>query len=508
MTAWTVPTTWATWNCPPYTESCTPRVLATGGALSVTVALANPAFTFGLEVEPDPFSIVTITATYFNGNTVLGTVSQAVDGYAGALLAAASDTQPITSVQLSSDADFAIAQVRYSSGCQTNVTRLSQGNPQWASDLYDHSSTYTIREIGCALTSLSMALNSAGITTIPHGSPNDPGWLNEFMAATDTDYSGLSVNWGPATRDASSDTMKFHFSNINSINDWQGATQYLNKALCQGGNPVIVGVNLDQQGTPSHFVVVTGKQGNDYTIADPGYSKTTLSQYNNKFVTRGFVADPSGDISELDLTVGDVAEILVIDSSGQETGYDPSLGQIVQQIPNSVYFRDALQDDLTGAPATETIHFGEIFQPSQEAYQIDVNGLKLGTYSLSIRMFSQDGSPQPDVILSGIAGPGSSSSFAIQVNSVPGATTTVVPIATFQSTLADISNSLSLGLIDNPGNANSLFQKIEAAQNDRQPARSNILNAFINEVKALSGKHITGAAVPVLLQDANSLLLP
>jgi hypothetical protein len=351
-----------------------------------------------------------------------------------------------------------------------------------------------------------MALDTAGISTLPDGLANDPGGLNEFMAATDSDYSGLSVFWGPATRDASGDTLKFHYSTINSVQDLQAATQFLDNAVCQQGNPVIVGVNLDQQGTPSHYVIVTGKQGNDYTIADPGYPKTMLSQYNNQFVTRGFVADPTGDISELNVAVGDTAEFLIINSSGQKTGYDPSVGEIVQQIPNSVYFRDALQDDVTGAPPTEVDHFGEIFQPSSETYQVLVTGLKLGTYSISTRMFSQDGSPQPDLVVTGIAGPGSSSSFSIQANPAPGSKTTVVAEATFASTLADISNALSLGLIDNHGIANSLSQKIQAAQGDAQPARANVLNAFINEVNAQAGKHITGAAIEVLLQDAKSLL--
>lgn len=508
MQARTVPTSWLTWNCPPYTESCTPRVLGTFTANAVTITLSTPTTIFGVEVEPDPFSVHTISATFLNGSTVLGTVSQSVNGQAGALLAAASDTQSITSIQLSSDTDFAIAQIRSGSGlCQTHVTRLSQANPLWATKLYDHSSVDTIQQKGCALTSLSMALNSAGITTLPGGVTNDPGGLNQFMKTTDTDFYGESVFWGPAARDASGGTLKFHLSNINSLQDWDGATNYLDTAVCQQGNPIIVGVDLNSSNVPQHYVVVTGKQGSDYTIADPGYAKTTLSQYGNAFVTRGFVADPSGDISELDLAIGDVAEFLLIDPVGQKTGFDPSVGQIDQQIPNSVYLKDSLQNDLTGAPPTEIDHFGEIFQPSPGAYQIVVTGLKLGTYSISSRMFSQDGSAQPDVIVPGIAGPGSSSAFSIQLTSTIGGKTTVTSKATYQSTLADVQNLLSLALIDNQGIANSLSQKIQAAQSASQPARANVLNAFINEVSAQTGKHITGVAIQVLLNDAQSLLV-
>ena len=78
-------------------------------------------------------------------------------------------------------------------------------------------------------------------------------------------------------------------------------------------------------------------------------------------------------------------------------------------------------------------------------------------------------------------------------------------MATFAATLADISNSLQLGLIDNKGIANSLAQKIRAAQRATGSARAGILAAFQNEVNAQAEKHIVGVAVQVLLQDADSL---
>jgi N-acetylneuraminic acid mutarotase len=76
---------------------------------------------------------------------------------------------------------------------------------------------------------------------------------------------------------------------------------------------------------------------------------------------------------------------------------------------------------------------------------------------------------------------------------------------TFQSTLKDINDSLQLGLIDNHGVANSLSSKIQAAQAQTGNARNNILNAFINEVNAQAGKHITVVTVQVLLADASAL---
>ena len=108
---------WATWGAPPATESSTPRVVATVNPVtSVTLNLAIPSQTFGVEVEPDDFAVFTISAAFYSGGTLLGTVSQAVNGSAGALLAGGSSAFPITSVVITAPASaggFAMAQFRY-----------------------------------------------------------------------------------------------------------------------------------------------------------------------------------------------------------------------------------------------------------------------------------------------------------------------------------------------------------------------------------------------------------
>jgi hypothetical protein len=534
MQALTVPNSWATWNSPPNTETSTPRVLWTGGATSVTLTLANPTSVFGFETEPNPFNVHTITATFMSGASTLGTITRSVNGNAGALLAAASTDQPITHVQISSDVDFAIAQIRSGGGCQVSVTRLSQGNPLWKSNLYDGSDVLTIGQKGCALTCLSMALNFVGVA-------NDPGSLNTFMKLKG-DYNGLGVYWGPATRDASGPNSPFsppkpmRFDTLggwkdsrnDSISNPTGAFKALNDSLCSDDpHPVIVGVRginsncvpvgaFPILGDPGHFVLVTGKETDSmgnvrYLIADPGCAgNTSLDAYNNEFVTRGIVKDPPGDISELNVALGDGAEILVTAENRHRTGFDSATGNVLQDITGSAYFRDRLDNDETGEPSTETTHAVQIFQPGPGTYKITITGLKTATYVLSIRIYSEDGSPQPALSVPGVVGVGSSSSFEIQLSLTPGSTSSVVRVATFQSTLADIVNSLRLGLIDQEGIANSLSSKLNAAvqasaRGQIQTSKS-ILGAFKNEVNAQAGKHINGLVVQILLQDADSLL--
>lgn len=402
------------------------------------------------------------------------------------------------------DAFVAVLQL----GCQLDITRLSQGGTApWANDVYD-TSNLRIRALGCALTCLAMALNHAGVAT-------NPGVLNVFMIQNGG-YQGRSVVFRTATQQvaaAQSDpilsSLKFHDRRINSLSDPDEAIDYLEDIVCKQGFPVVVGVDLDAQGDPQHYVLVTGKQGDEFTIADPGFAgRTTLSSYPN-FETRGHVADPPGDISSLVVSVGDGAELLVTDSAGNRTGFDPGQGR-VEEIPRSVYFRDSLENDETGEPPTETTHSAPIFQPAQGTYRILLTGLKTGLFQVLIDAFAQDGTPQPQLRITGFSGGGSATSFEIQFVSSSGGVTQAVRLATFASTLGDIANAAQLGLIDNHGIAKSLSSKIEAASAaaDRRAfdTSRNILEAFKHHVTAQTGKHIDSIAAQVLLEDADSLI--
>lgn len=70
--------------------------------------------------------------------------------------------------------------------------------------------------------------------------------------------------------------------------------------------------------------------------------------------------------------------------------------------------------------------------------------------------------------------------------------------------------ALSLGWIDNQGVANSLDSKLENARSkldagDSTAAR-NLLDAFLNEVEAQNGKHLTNEAYVVLKYNAKYLI--
>jgi hypothetical protein len=109
---------WSTWGSPPDTESSTPPILYTDSFTSLTLSLSNPSTIFGFELQPNPFSVSNFTVEYFDSTpSLLGSLSLSPNGSAGALLSAASDGNPFSRVVITSNsgADFAIAQVRYTS---------------------------------------------------------------------------------------------------------------------------------------------------------------------------------------------------------------------------------------------------------------------------------------------------------------------------------------------------------------------------------------------------------
>ncbi len=117
MVKLTVPTNWATWNCPPATDNCTPPVLWSNGASNVTMNLSSAVHVFGFEAQPNLSDVEPMTAMFFDASGhFLGEISLDVSGNAGAMLFAASSSIPIDKVIFSDGAgeDFAIANASFS----------------------------------------------------------------------------------------------------------------------------------------------------------------------------------------------------------------------------------------------------------------------------------------------------------------------------------------------------------------------------------------------------------
>jgi hypothetical protein len=108
----------------------------------LTLTFSDALSTFGFEAEPDdltpfPGDAHDITANFYDGSTLVGTITRNVHGNAGALLFAAMDgtlssesigitsVVQFTSVQISSNVGFAIANLRYAGAAVPEPSSLA-----------------------------------------------------------------------------------------------------------------------------------------------------------------------------------------------------------------------------------------------------------------------------------------------------------------------------------------------------------------------------------------------
>ncbi len=279
-----------------------------------------------------------------------------------------------------------------------SVPLFHQGDSRWGADIYGNSA-FNIQQKGCALASLAMVLAYEGIAT-------DPGALNTVMTSSN-DFVGTSVNWTAASRDASANAFTFRSFRTSNM-------QYLSQALSEG-HPVIVGVNFNDSAVPQHFVVVTGYRDGQFLINDPGHADfATLADYGNQFETRGYIDRASGDMSGLGIAVDNPADLLVADASGRRAGN--VAGVVLEEVPRAYYFQDAIEEnDLTGAPGTDTAHHLDLYQPAPGIYQVFLLGTHGGNYKLSFRSFGPTGTPASALTFTGPMFPGAVVPFQVRL---------------------------------------------------------------------------------------------
>jgi hypothetical protein len=141
--------------------------------------------------------------------------------------------------------------------------------------------------------------------------------------------------------------------------------------------------------------------------ASPPYS-------NDSAIERLSTTTPTApkDVSELDLALTGNVSLLLTDSDGQRTGSDPISGHQLQEIPNSVYFEDSVSGEVNRSI--------QILQPQAGRYQVTLVGLGMASYQFSIRTFSRNGEPQPELVKKGNLPQGSKVNFVLRFTNVPG----------------------------------------------------------------------------------------
>jgi len=133
------------------------------------------------------------------------------------------------------------------------VPSFRQSDEKWGNDpLGGVEANGTLGGEGCAVAAAAMVFKSYGIET-------DPQQLNWFLTSADGYTENGWLYWDRAAWLAP-DRIRHVYEDLPSY-------QLIDSNLSRG-NPVIVRVRLS--GGVTHFVVIAGKEGFDYLIADPG----------------------------------------------------------------------------------------------------------------------------------------------------------------------------------------------------------------------------------------------
>lgn len=310
------------------------------------------------------------------------------------------------------------------------VVQLCQGGPIWANDKYAGDPNEKIAGLGCALTSLAMALNASGASFAGGLTSITPGILNILASPSQGNwYFGDRVEFDVFTRLVTEPGKGWKFIDMGG----QESLQSLVDPICSG-HPVIVGVKLvlTPKGVykPTHYVLVIGIDPTDpstFLIADPACGgKTTLKDYGNVFLARGYVGDPPNDISGLDIGITN-CYALVTSPTGQRAGIDPATGTEFNEIPRSAHYIDGFVDDITGVLLPDTDSTVHIFQPSGGAYRVQLTSLLPQPSVISLFAFSTDGTAQPHHSFSVAAPPGHIVSFDAQYSPAPGSSLVFQP---------------------------------------------------------------------------------
>ena len=177
------------------------------------------------------------------------------------------------------------------------IKQFSQTDPQWKSNLLGFDKTSTIGGYGCLLTSMTMCATNYGAANLTPASLNDKmKAIGGFQAGT-----AFIVGWmiGNVVPGMALD--------YRACSGSPAPLAEIDANLAQG-RPVIIEVDWSPQaGVQTHYMLVYGKEGNDYLVYDPYPFPTASGQIKlstSKYAQIAGSNDPSKIISGVFFTRG------------------------------------------------------------------------------------------------------------------------------------------------------------------------------------------------------------
>lgn len=236
-----------------------------------------------------------------------------------------------------------------------------------------------------------------------------------------------------------------------------------------------------------------------------------------------------------------LVHMLIMDPLGRQTGCIPASGFSAQDIPNSSYVLEAIDNVVTGESGPEgVIFFVRPIMPG--TYTVTLFGMAPTTYRVLMLADDSTGesAPPTEDILQGYLTASASRQYVLQYNPTPGAPKSVVKVVTFDVLRQDLLTAKELNQIGGDKFVKSLLRMIDKAEKltekHKKPkgrkhgikvAAVKILKAFIKrldkaakhefddydedkEWKKWRKKHkrfITPEALVILKEDAKSLIV-
>lgn len=145
-----------------------------------------------------------------------------------------------------------------------NIGVVSQKDKRWG-ELYLGTSDKKIKDVGCVLC-------CATVISRFYGKDIWPNWLNEQMVKVGGYYDQNLWAWHKLTE-------VFPDIKVHKLIDCYTVPAPLNEIdkRLEEGHPVIVCVDFDPKpGVQTHYVVIFGKEGDDYYLADPWFNDVAM----------------------------------------------------------------------------------------------------------------------------------------------------------------------------------------------------------------------------------------
>lgn len=346
---------------------------------------------------------------------------------------------------------------------QLNVPLVKQTSNPWQALEYDTahtwaSTTKTIHDWGCALTSAVMVLQYNGILKLPDNSPLNPGTLNAWLKSYPGGYVGNGlVNWIAIQKLTQLARLAFNnpgytydalvYKRVNSANTAQ-LTQDLTNNI-----PDI----LEE---PGHFVVATGKQNTTYTINDPYFPRNTLNDgYNNTFLTLGRFVPSHTDLSYILITADPSLTLTLTNSANQSVG--------------TFFIQQPLTNDTDFNPSGSPLGMYYVEEPGD------------GLYTLTV---TSSGPSQPFLVneyLYDISGNVTIATVSGTTNNNSQTTISVTSKkVTFQTFYSDSQSALDLKLLSK-GVYNAIVLQIKNIQKEVESGQISVAKLHLNVISLL-----------------------